>query len=153
MGVDRARLLADNIELDDAVKPAHSHVALNTVTEPDGTERQILRENMPFGSLGRGEYGTYFLGYARTPAVTEKMLENMFVGSPPGTYDRILDFSTAVTGTLFFAPSADFLDELPDPPARPEIAVADRAVTDSLSTGTLNIGTLNIGTLRRSTQP
>ena len=44
------------------------------------------------------------------------MLTNMFIGDPPGNTDRILDFSTAVTGSLFFAPSADFLDDLPDPP-------------------------------------
>jgi putative iron-dependent peroxidase len=48
--------------------------------------------------------------------VTEQMLANMFIGRPPGNYDRILDFSTAVTGCLFFVPTADFLDDLPDPP-------------------------------------
>ncbi|GAA4690700.1 Dyp-type peroxidase [Phytohabitans rumicis] len=101
-----------NIELDDAVKPANSHVALTVITEPDGTERKILRDNMPFGTVGRGEFGTYFIGYARTPAVTETMLENMFLGDPPGNTDRILEFSTAVTGTLFFAPALDFLDGL-----------------------------------------
>jgi putative iron-dependent peroxidase len=72
---------------------------------------------MPFGRVGAGEYGTYFIGYARSPAVIEQMLTNMFVGSPPGTTDRILDFSTAVTGTLFFVPSSDFLDEPPEPGA------------------------------------
>ena len=111
------RTKADNIELPDEAKPDNSHVALNVITDPDGTERQILRENMPFGSVGQGEFGTYFIGYSRTPSVTERMLENMFVGSPPGNHDRILDFSEAVTGSLFFVPSADFLDDLPDPPA------------------------------------
>jgi putative iron-dependent peroxidase len=91
-------------------------VALNTIVEPDGTQRQILRDNMPFGSLGAGEFGTYFIGYAATPSVTELMLQRMFLGDPPGNYDRILDFSTAVTGTLFFVPTADFLD---DPPPLP----------------------------------
>ncbi len=110
------RTKLSNIELDDAVKPDNSHVALTTITDPDGTERQILRDNMPFGSVGRSEFGTYFIGYARTPAVTEKMLENMFLGDPPGNYDRLLDFSTPVTGTLFFVPAADFFDDLPDPP-------------------------------------
>jgi putative iron-dependent peroxidase len=110
------RTKLSNIELDDAVKPDNSHVALTTITDPDGTERQILRDNMPFGAVGRSEFGTYFIGYARSPAVTEKMLENMFLGDPPGNYDRILDFSTPVTGTLFFVPTADFLDDLPDPP-------------------------------------
>jgi putative iron-dependent peroxidase len=114
--VGRTKL--SNVELADDVKPSNSHVALNTVTGPDGTERQILRDNMPFGTVGEGEFGTYFIGYSRTPAVTEKMLENMFLGDPPGNYDRILDFSRAVTGTLFFVPTADFLEGPPPlPPA------------------------------------
>jgi putative iron-dependent peroxidase len=139
--------LAD-IEMPDDVKPANSHVALNTVTDPDGTERQIVRANMPFGDVGRGEFGTYFAGYAATPSVTEEMLRNMFLGSPPGVTDRILDFSTAVTGGLFFAPPADFLDDPPGAPAAaasasapdsPDIAVPG---TGSPGTGSLSIGSL-----------
>jgi porphyrinogen peroxidase len=107
----------NDIEMADDVKPANSHVALNTVTGADGEQRQIVRANMPFGDVGRGEFGTYFIGYAATPSITEEMLQNMFIGRPPGNTDRILDFSTAVTGGLFFAPSADFLDDLPDLPA------------------------------------
>jgi putative iron-dependent peroxidase len=114
--IGRSKL--DDIEMPDDVKPPDSHVALNTVTDPDGNQLQIVRKNMPFGAVGRGEFGTYFLGYAADPAVTEQMLINMFIGRPPGTTDRILDFSTAVTGGLFFAPPASFLDNLPDPPAR-----------------------------------
>jgi putative iron-dependent peroxidase len=106
------RKLSD-IELPDDLKPADSHVALTNITDPDGTERQILRDNMPFGAPGRGEFGTYFIGYASSPSVVERMLENMFLGDPPGSHDRLLDFSTAVTGTLFFVPTADFLDDLP----------------------------------------
>jgi porphyrinogen peroxidase len=111
------RTKLSDIELDDAVKPADSHVALTTIVDPDGTERQILRDNMPFGAAGRGEFGTYFIGYARTPAVTERMLQRMFLGDPPASHDRVLDFSTPVTGTLFFVPTASFLDDLPDSPA------------------------------------
>jgi porphyrinogen peroxidase len=110
------RTKLSNIELDDAVKAADSHVALTTITDPDGTEREILRDNMPFGAVGRREFGTYFIGYARTPTVIERMLERMFLGAPPARHDRVLDFSTAQTGTSFFVPSADFLDGLPDPP-------------------------------------
>jgi porphyrinogen peroxidase len=113
--IGRAKL--SNVEMDDDVKPSNSHVALNTIIEPDGTQRQILRENMPFGSLGAGEFGTYFIGYSASPSVTELMLQHMFLGNPPGNYDRILDFSTAVTGTLFFVPTAEFLDA-PPPLAR-----------------------------------
>jgi putative iron-dependent peroxidase len=121
--VGRTKL--SNIELDDAVKPADSHVALTTIVDPDGTERKILRDNMPFGAVGRGEFGTYFIGYARTPTVIERMLERMFLGEPPARHDRILDFSVPVTGTLFFVPSADFLDDLPDPPAAATVQPGD----------------------------
>jgi putative iron-dependent peroxidase len=114
LAIGRRKL--SNVELADEVKPANSHVALNTIVDPDGTQRQILRDNMAFGQVGRGEFGTYFIGYASTPTVTEQMLENMFIGDPPGNHDRILDFSTAVTGTLFFVPTGDFLD---DPPSAP----------------------------------
>jgi porphyrinogen peroxidase len=104
------RKLSD-IELDDAVKPSSAHNAL-TVIEENGKEVKILRDNMPFGRPGHGEFGTYFIGYSRSPRTTEQMLENMFIGKPPGNYDRILDFSQAVTGCLFFAPSATFLESL-----------------------------------------
>ena len=102
-----------DIELSDAVKPSSAHNALTTVVE-DGDEVKILRDNMPFGRPGQGEFGTYFIGYSRSPRITEQMLENMFVGRPPGNYDRLLDFSRAVTGSLFFAPSATFLENLGD---------------------------------------
>ncbi|HEX4722427.1 MAG TPA: Dyp-type peroxidase [Pseudonocardiaceae bacterium] len=105
-----------DIELPDDIKPANSHVALTTITDDDGTERQIVRDNMPFGHLANGERGTYFIGYAASPSVIEQMLSNMFVGDPPGNTDRVLEFSTAVTGCLFFVPSQDFLDD--PPPAR-----------------------------------
>ena len=111
------RTKLDDIELPDDVKPPNSHLALNVITDDEGNELKILRHNMPFGEVGRGEFGTYYIGYSRTPTVTERMLRNMFIGDPPGNTDRILDFSTAVTGTMFFVPTADFLD---DPPALPE---------------------------------
>ncbi|HEY3736575.1 MAG TPA: Dyp-type peroxidase [Jatrophihabitans sp.] len=106
------RSKVDDIEMDDAVKPLNSHVAATTLLDDDGAERQIVRRNMPFGRPGYGEYGTYFIGYAADPAVTEQMLVNMFLGRPEGNPDRILDFSTAITGTLFFVPSRNFLDGL-----------------------------------------
>ena len=73
---------------------------------------KILRDNMPFGNAGQGEFGTYFIGYCHSPRITEQMLENMFIGRPPGNYDRLLDFSRPVTGSLFFAPSATFLEQV-----------------------------------------
>jgi len=107
--VGRTKL--SDIELDDAVKPTSAHNALTTIVE-DGQELEIVRHNMPFGDAGKGEFGTYFIGYAWSPHRIEQMLVNMFVGRPPGNYDRLLDFSRAVTGTLFFVPSATFLESV-----------------------------------------
>lgn len=131
------RTKLDDIELDDDVKPADAHIALNVITDDDGTELKIVRHNMPFGELGKSEYGTYFIGYSRTPRVTEQMLRNMFLGDPPGNTDRILDFSTAITGGLFFSPTVDFLDDPPPLPATPAAAETSVAQDGSLSIGSL----------------
>jgi porphyrinogen peroxidase len=130
--------LAD-IELADDVKPSYAHNALNVITV-DGEEIKIVRDNMPFGSVADGEYGTYYIGYARSPATIEQMLVNMFVGVPEGNYDRLLDFSTAVTGTLFFVPSQPLLESLASGPANPQ--PPDPQPAGSPNTGSLNIGSL-----------
>jgi putative iron-dependent peroxidase len=99
-------------ELSDELKPESAHNAVTNISDADGEELKIVRANMPFANPSKGEYGTYFIGYAATFETTKKMLENMFVGEPKGNTDRLLDFSTAETGTLFFAPSLELLDEL-----------------------------------------
>jgi putative iron-dependent peroxidase len=137
-----------DIELDDSVKPTSSHNALTTIVE-NGEEKKILRDNMPFGRPAQGEFGTYFIGYSRSPRTIEQMLENMFIGRPPGNYDRLLDFSTAVTGSLFFVPSATFLDGVgEDQPASEESA--GQAPTDgtSGSASRSSDGSLGIGSLK-----
>jgi porphyrinogen peroxidase len=109
------RTKLNDIELDDSKKPTYAHNALTTIVE-GGKEIKILRDNMPFGHAAQGEFGTYFIGYSRSPRTTEKMLQNMFIGNPPGNYDRLLDVSRAVTGNLFFIPTATFLDAVGDSP-------------------------------------
>lgn len=138
------RTKLEDIELGDDVKPSNSHIALNVITDEDGTELKIVRHNMPFGEVGKGEYGTYFIGYSRTPTVTERLLRNMFLGDPPGNTDRVLDFSTAVTGGLFFSPTVDFLD---DPPALPQSPPPAAAAPSTSHDGSLSIGSLK-GTSR-----
>lgn len=135
--IGRAKL--SNVELDAAAKPSFAHNELTKIVE-GGEEVKIVRANMPFGEFGKGEFGTYFIGYARSPRTIEDMLENMFIGKPPGNYDRLLDFSRAVTGNLFFAPTAGFLENVPaeaaaasETPRQPEAAARD---------GSLGIGSL-----------
>jgi putative iron-dependent peroxidase len=141
--IGRAKL--SDIELDDSIKPSSAHNALTKIVE-NGEEVKILRDNMPFGHAGSAEFGTYFIGYSRSPRTIEQMIENMFVGRPPGNYDRILDFSRAVTGTLFFVPTATFLDGLADPsPDTSSSAIPSAEVASPLprpDDGSLHIGSL-----------
>lgn len=102
----------NDVELSDAEKPENAHNAVTNIQDEEGNDLKIIRGNMPFSNTSKGEYGTYFIGYASTFSTTRKMLENMFVGSPKGNTDRLLDFSTAVTGTLFFAPSYNLLNQM-----------------------------------------
>jgi porphyrinogen peroxidase len=138
------RTKLSDIELDEAVKPSNAHNALTSIVE-DGKQQQILRDNMPFGRPSEGEFGTYFIGYSRSPRVIEQMLENMFIGRPPGNYDRLLDFSRALTGCLFFVPPATFLDDVtPDEPMPDPLSAARplwQPVTRD-SNGSLGIGSL-----------
>ena len=137
-----------DIELDDSVKPTSSHSSLNTIVE-NGEEVKILRDNMPFGRPTQGEFGTYFIGYSRSPRTIELMLQNMFIGRPPGNYDRLLDFSRAVTGNLFFVPSATFLEDVTeDAPADAAASAAPPAVETSSTTPAGNNGSLGIGSLK-----
>ncbi len=137
------RTKLSDIELDDSVKPTSAHNALTTIVK-DGQEVQILRDNMPFGRVGEAEFGTYFIGYSRSPGTIEEMLENMFIGRPAGNYDRLLDFSRAVTGNLFFVPSLTFLEDSTDNQSATTSAEQRAEVTHSQreSDGSLGIGSL-----------
>jgi putative iron-dependent peroxidase len=134
-----------DIELDDATKPAYAHNALAKVVV-DGREIKIIRDNMPFGRVAENEFGTYFIGYARSPRTIEQMLENMFVGQPPGNYDRLLDFSVAKTGNLFFVPSATFLENITDDD--PAAGVSDNPAVPTPQPARRREGSLDIGSLK-----
>src|SRR5215468_8277206 len=143
------RTKLSDIELDDSVKPTSAHNALTTIVE-NGKEIKILRDNMPFGRPSHGEFGTYFIGYSRSPRTIEQMIENMFIGRPPGNYDRLLDFSQAVTGNLFFAPPAAFLEAVgEDQPLAPGLATPEPMSKEFSGTALRESGgSLGIGSLK-----
>ena len=142
------RTKLSDIELDDSIKPTSAHNALTTIVE-NGKEIKILRDNMPFGRPSQGEFGTFFIGYSRSPRTIEQMLENMFVGRPPGNYDRILDFSRAVTGNLFFVPSATFLENVAEDEPKAAESSAPAAVDETTSpNSSVRDDSLRIGSLR-----
>jgi len=101
------RYKSNDIEMADDVKPSNSHIALANI----GDDLKIVRDNMPFGNMSTNEMGTYFIAYASTFTTVQKMLSNMFIGVPEGNYDRILDFSTPKTGSLYFVPTFNMIDD------------------------------------------
>lgn len=149
-GIVGRKKLSD-IELEEAAKPSFAHNVLTSINDDAGNSLDIVRDNMPFGDIGKGEFGTYFIGYARSPSRTERMLRNMFIGDPPGNYDRLLDVSRAVTGSLFFVPTASFLDNVsaqaatsPETDVQP---VTDQSAADAEPAARSN-GSLGIGSLK-----
>lgn len=134
-------------EIPDDEKAPDSHLSVNSISDSSGQSLEIVRMNMPFGEIGTGEFGTYYIAYSKDPAIPEEMLQRMFVGEPVGNTDAILEFSTAVTGTLFFVPTDDFLDDpfpfagVPEAPATPQPHEAPVSATDAAA-GSLSIGSL-----------
>jgi len=98
----------NDIELKDEEKAENAH---NVVSQDnkDGIEHKIVRMNVPFSNPAESINGTYFIGYSRYYSVTRRMLEGMFNNS-----DRLLDFSTPITGELFFIPSKTVLANIAD---------------------------------------
>lgn len=142
------RTKLEDVEFADEDKAPDSHLSLNVIEDDDGEQLQIMRFNMPFGNAGSGEFGTYYVAYAATPAVTEEMLDNMFLGKGAATHDRLLDFSTATTGNLYFVPSADFLDDPPvsgDDGSETELAPAGDDARGPVEDSSLGIGGLREG--------
>ena len=119
------RTKLSNLEFPDADKPPDAHIALNVIEDENGEEVDVMRANMPFGAVGAREFGTYYVSYASSPWVMEQMLSRMFCGTADAAHDRILDFSTALTGNLFFIPTIDLLEDPPAPLQPPAPADAD----------------------------
>jgi len=139
------RTKLSDIEMADDVKPPDSHIALNVIEDENGSEQDIMRFNLPFGTVGTREFGTYFIGYAKDPAVIEQMLENMFCGTEDAAHDRILDFSTAITGNLFAVPTVDWLE---DPPVAGDATAGDSADDPTAAPARSSDGSLGVGSLR-----
>lgn len=141
-----------DIEQQDDEKASYAHNVLTNIEDADGNALEILRDNMPFGSPARGEFGTYFIGYACEPGRIETMLDNMFVGKPAGNYDRILDVSTAVTGGLFFIPTVSQLASLA---VGESVGARDHSQADPLESSTQpatpeSTGSLKLGSLKKA---
>ena len=104
------RTKADNIEFSSDQKAPTAHVHKANIKDAHGKGMEILRHSMPYGNAK--EAGLLFISYCRTPVHFETMLEAMMKADHHGHYDHLMDYSKAVTGCAFFAPSVDFLQKL-----------------------------------------
>ncbi len=138
------RTKLSNLEIPDDEKAPDAHIALNVIEDADGDQIDIMRFNMPFGAVGAREFGTYYIGYASAPDVMEEMLSRMFLGMGAAAHDRILDFSTAVTGCLFYAPTVDWLEGPGAPGGASEEPGEDTAQAGA-GDGSLGLGGLRGG--------
>lgn len=136
------RTKLEDIELSDEDKPANSHVALNDLDDVDGQACEIIRDNVPFGRVGTEEFGTYFISYAADPGVTETMLENMFLGDPPGHGRPHPGLLYRGHGSLFFAPPRSFLEDPTTVPPRDGAPDADPAGAEFSALGTGHVSDL-----------
>jgi putative iron-dependent peroxidase len=143
------RYKENDVEMPDEVKPTNSHSALANV----GDDLKVIRDNMPFGNMSLNEMGTYFIAYASTFSTVKKMLDAMFIGSPAGNYDRLLDFSIPKTGSLFFVPTASFLKNVASgaPALEPVLSAPAAAgvLQEAGSRTSSGDGSLSIGSLKK----
>lgn len=100
------RSKADDIEFEGDDLAPTAHIARVSIKE-DGKSLKILRHSMPYGTTD--EHGLYFASYAGRPDSFPRMLEAMIVPGADGHHDHLMNFSRAVTGAAFFAPSTDWL--------------------------------------------
>lgn len=102
------RTKPDSIELEGDAMPADSHVS-RTDLKIDGVGQKMYRRSMPYGSAG--EHGLYFLAFTCEPSRFEVVLNSMYGLTGDGVTDHLMQFSKAVTGSYWFAPSEEDLKE------------------------------------------
>jgi putative iron-dependent peroxidase len=101
------RTKQDDIEYESEDKPLTSHIKRVNLKDANGASMEILRQSMPYGSVK--EQGLMFISSCKTPDNFEQMLRSMIYGDGHGNHDHLMQFTKALTGSSFFAPSLDFL--------------------------------------------
>ena len=96
----------DSKELSDKTKPPTAHIS-RVVIEEDGEELEIVRHSLPYGTVS--ESGSFFIAYSKTLDIPEKMLSRMMGATGDGLHDHLMDYTRAVSGATFFAPSLEVL--------------------------------------------
>ncbi|WP_035385348.1 Dyp-type peroxidase [Ferrimonas futtsuensis] len=102
------RTKMENVEYASQDKPLTCHIKRTNLKDDQGNSMEILRQSMPYGTMK--EQGLFFISCCSTPVNFEAQLKSMIHGDGHGHYDHLLNFTQAVTGAAFFAPSLDFME-------------------------------------------
>ncbi len=103
------RTKVDDIELSGSAMPIDSHVSRTDVSV-DGEAMKIYRRSDPYGSAT--EHGLYFLAFSCELRRFSIQLERMLGMTDDGIHDKLIEYSKAVTGSYWFAPSTEDLSQL-----------------------------------------
>lgn len=103
------RTKGSSTELSAKAKPPTAHIS-RVVIEEDGEELEIVRHSFPYGTVS--EHGLFFIAYTRNLDIPDKMLRRMLGASGDGLHDHPMDYTRAVSGATFFAPSLQGLKSL-----------------------------------------
>ena len=96
-------------ELPGTAKPPTAHIS-RVVIEEGGEELEIVRHSFPYGTMS--EHGLFFIAYTRDLDIPDRMLRRMLGASGDGLHDHLMDYTRAVSGATFFAPSLTTLKSL-----------------------------------------
>jgi putative iron-dependent peroxidase len=104
------RTKPDSIEFLGDDLPANAHIARTQIEDEAGEEVPIWRRSVPYGTLV--EHGLYFVAFSAERDRFDRMLARMYGIGGDGQHDRLMDFSRAVSGAFYFAPSLSLLATL-----------------------------------------
>ena len=98
----------ENIELEGEAMPDDSHIS-RTDLKVDGVPMKIYRRSAPFGTLH--EKGLMFLAFGCELVRFSSQLESMYGLTEDKKIDQLINYSTAVASSYWFAPAVEDLQE------------------------------------------
>ena len=103
------RTKVEDVELEGDAMPHNSHVS-RTDLKVDGEAMKIWRRSAPY--VHGNKSGLFFLCFACNTQRIQVQLESMLGLTEDKVHDRLMEFSTPITGSYWFAPSQESLSDL-----------------------------------------
>ncbi|WP_426573359.1 Dyp-type peroxidase [Aquihabitans sp. McL0605] len=104
-----------SVELPAGTKPADSHIGLAEVADDAGDELVVYRRSVPWGTAA--QQGLHFVSFGADVDRFDLQLRHLYGLVDPALVDRLLSFTTAVTGSFWLCPSVECLEAVAPLPA------------------------------------